>query len=302
MYQQILNRLSEEVVSQPEAVKAFARAAVRAMDGALGSANRPAAALLLGGPTGSGKAHLTSVFARLLLGNEQHLVRVAPSFSTSVAACAAYLATACGPPGMPGVLRVVCIEGVEKAHPSVLDLLSHIFSTGELPLAPGVAIDFRHTVFALLTGVAEREVDDLATRSVGFSGGDRDVDDRIRGHVEAKIYASFSPRFLSFIDEIVVLRRMDEDDLPFILEKILDRLEERLLARGVHLHVDSAVRDFVLAEGRRGMRFGAKGLRRAADRYIETPLADLLATRPLPPGATLFMRRTLEGIALYVPA
>lgn len=311
MYEQLVQYLAEEVVGQPEAVRAFARAAVRTMAPAGASDRPPLAVILVGGPTGTGKRRLSQVLARRLLGSERALIKLHPALYANPGTFLFYLHSACaahdaafGP--VPGAPRVIYLEGIEKCPPPVLDTLLHLLSHGEISLTPDWSIDFGRTILILETAAAQREVDDLAERPSGFRGSaldDREsIDERIRQEVDDALRSAFPPQFFSMLDEIVYFRRLADDDLPFILDNMLSKLQARLTPRGLHLHVDEPARELLLEWGRRHLRFGAKALQQVVDRYLGVPVADAMISAPhMAPGSVLFARRTMEGIVLYVP-
>lgn len=299
MYETFLTYLNEDLVNQPDAVKAFARAAVQALDGPF-RRDRPLSVLLVAGPTGTGKTHLAELFSRLLLGDPRAMIKLNPAVCRDMGPCLSYLWQLCGSPA-PGP-RVVFVETLELASPSLLELLIHVFRNGELAVGPGTTLDFRRTVFVLETAVAEREVDEVTQRAVGFQDDlRRRADDQIREHIESKIRATFPLRLLSLLDDVVYFRMIRPEDLPYILDRMIHRLRLSLSARGLDLHVEDAARELLLSHGRRQMRFGAAGLRQAADRHLQLPLQDYLACRPAVPGTIVYARRSLGGITFFVP-
>lgn len=289
MYEHVLRYLNEDLVNQPDAVKAFARAAVQAMDGHF-RRDRPLAVLLVAGPTGTGKTHLTEVFSRFLLGDPRRMIKLNPSVPPW------QLQPSSGP-------RIVLIETIENAPPPLLELLVHVFRNGELAVAPDHVLDFRQTLFILETAVAEREVDEVTRRAVGFQDRDLRVqaDHEIREHIESKIHATFPLRLLSLLDEIVYFRMLRPEDLPYILDRMIYRLRCTLGEHGLDLHVEDAARELLLSLGRKRLRFGAAGLRQAADRYLQLPLQDLFASRAPAAGTVVYARRSLDGITFFVP-
>lgn len=265
---------------------------------------------MIGGPVGSGKGYLIEVFGRLLFGRERRVIKLNASFYRSVGACMEFLYAACSAHDastVPGEspIRLLHVEGIEKAPAPLLDMFIHVFANGELTVRPGMGVDFSRTFLVLETGLAEREVDQLASRPVGFRATDPEViaetDAHIREHIHNRIFSTFPLRFLALVDDVVIFRRIGERDLPSVLERGLSHLDQMVAWYGLRLHVDDAVCSFLLSEGRRSLRFGAKGLKQAMDRHLETPLIDLLSSRPMPPGSVIYARRSMEGVSLFVP-
>lgn len=306
MYERFVSYFAEEMVGQPEAINAFARAAVRARDGHL-RGNRPLFVLLIAGPAGSGKRYLMESLARLVLGTEHRVIRINPTFYDQVEPCLSFLGSQCAafdatlPPGTSPV-RLIYVEPLEKAASPIIDLFTHMFGTGEAVINARYGIDFRRTIFVLETALAEFEHDD---GPVGFHASDPEAlaraDARNRAATKERIYAGFPARLLALVDEIAFFRKIRGVDLPFILDKFLRHLQGQLSHRGLHLHVEDAARSFLLQQGGRSLRFGAKDLRQATDRYLETPILDLLSSQALTPGSVIYARRSLEGVSLFVP-
>jgi ATP-dependent Clp protease ATP-binding subunit ClpA len=310
MYERFLSCLSEEGIGQPEAVRAFARAAVRALT-PLAHGRRPAGVLLIAGPTGSGKRHLTRALARLVLGDENRVIELNPAFHSTAGPFLRYLHFACAAhdafwPGPPPPVRIVIIQGFERCNAEFLELFIHVFATGEVATAPGVALDFRRTVFVLETDVAARAIEDLLSPAVGFHVPEAEararIDERIHRQIDESVHAAFGARFLSLVDEVVHFRRIWEPDLEYVLDNMIRRLQRSLAPLGVLLHVDRTTRQFLLLEGRARLRHGAMGLQHVVDRALAVPLMDLLLDARLPPGSAVYVRKSLDGIALYVPA
>src|SRR5688572_4547331 len=155
MYEHYVGYFSEEMVGQPEAVTAFARAAVRARD-VHGRGNRPLFVLLIAGPAGSGKRYLMESLARVVLGAERRVIRVNPTFYEQVEPCLTFLGAQCAtfdatlPPGANPV-RLIFVEPLEKAASPLVDLFTHIFTAGEAVINPHYGVDFRRTIFVLET-------------------------------------------------------------------------------------------------------------------------------------------------------
>lgn len=296
-----------EIAGQPEAVAAFAEVAARAAQG-MQREDRALAVLLLAGPIGAGKGTAANALARLLLGTERRAIRLNLALFQQPAACGQALLAACAAMNghAPGAapLRVLILQGVEHATPPLLEMLVDMFHHGELAVAPGVALDLRRTVVLLETSAGVLPADE-APPPLGFHGADPDAragaDRRNREAVQAKLRAAFPARLLGAVDEIVVFRRVWPEDLPLMLDRMLARVQRALAPVPAWLHVEEAARALLLDEGGRALQFGAKELRQAVERRLELPLHALLRQGALRPGGTIYARRSLDGITLFVP-
>ncbi|MFZ7088012.1 ATP-dependent Clp protease ATP-binding subunit [Curtobacterium sp. RRHDQ10] len=285
-----LGALEEElharVVGQDDAVTAIAKAVRRSRTG-MGDPRRPVGSFLFLGPTGVGKTELAKTLAASLYGDESAMLR----FDMSEFGERHTVSRLVGaPPGYVGYdeagqltervrrnpYSVILLDEVEKAHPDVFNLLLQVLDDGRLTDGQGRTVDFRNTVVIMTSNLGSEF---LASRSgaLGFSaaadGGFTESD--LRNRVMGRLRESMRPEFLNRIDEIVLFRKLDREQLRTIVGLLLDDTRLRLATQDVHLSASDAAVDW-LAEHGYEPEYGARPLRRVVQREVEDRIADLV--------------------------
>ncbi|MGI8306658.1 ATP-dependent Clp protease ATP-binding subunit [Saccharopolyspora hattusasensis] len=294
--------LHQRVVGQDDAVRALARAVRRSRSG-LGDPNRPVGSFLFLGPTGVGKTELAKALAESLFGDEQRMVRLDMS-EFQERHTASRLVGA--PPGYVGhgeagelteaVRRhpysVILLDEVEKAHPDVFNTLLQVLDDGRLTDGQGRTVDFTNTVLIMTSNLGS-EVVSSAGGKIGFAASDADpaLDERIM----PRLREAFRPEFLNRINEIVVFKRLDGEQLHTITRMLLEQTVRRLQAMGIGVEFDEAAVAWIAERGYRP-EFGARPLRRAIEREVGDRISDLLLDGELPEGAEL--RVSVAGVEL----
>ena len=168
---------------------------------------------------------------------------------------------------------VVLFDEIEKAHPDVMHTLLQILEEGRITDSLGRRVDFRNTIIIMTSNVGAAAMGRNAG-ALGFSGSTtaarRDAD---KLQEEAK--KVFKPEFLNRVDDIVVFRKLEQQDLIAIVEIELAKLQKRLEARSLSLEMDKAAKEFIISKGN-AAEYGARPLRRAVERYLEDPLSEAL--------------------------
>jgi len=253
------DRIRERVVGQEEAVRAVSDA-VRRSKARLGDPNKPVGTFLFLGPTGVGKTELAKALAEFLFDTDQAVVRIDMSeymekFSVSrlVGAPPGYVGYDEGGTLTEAVRRrpyaVVLFDETEKAHPDVFNLLLQILDEGRLTDSQGRTVNFRNTIIILTSNIPV----------------DRDNPLReLRNH--------FRPEFLNRIDETVVFRPLNEDDIEKIVDIQVRYLQNRLAERKIALKLSKEAREQLAKEGY-DPAFGARPLKRLIQKKLENPLA-----------------------------
>ncbi|HWL76532.1 ATP-dependent Clp protease ATP-binding subunit [Microbacterium sp.] len=294
------SELHERVVGQDEAVAAVAKAVRRNRTG-MGDARRPVGSFLFLGPTGVGKTELAKALAASLFDDENAVIR----FDMSEFGERHTVSRLVGaPPGYVGYdeagqltervrrnpYSIVLFDEIEKAHPDVFNLLLQVLDDGRLTDGQGRTVDFRNTVVVMTSNLGSEF---LASRAgaIGFVadgggetgfGSEKDLRDR----VFAKLREAMRPEFLNRIDEIVLFRKLDREQLREIVALMIRATADRLARREVTIDVTDAAVDW-LAEHGYEPEYGARPLRRLIQREVDDRVADLFVTGALADGGSV---------------
>jgi ATP-dependent Clp protease ATP-binding subunit ClpB len=266
-------RLHERLIGQDEAVTAVSDAIRRARAG-LKDPKRPIGSFIFLGPTGVGKTELARSLAEFLFDDEQALVRIDMSEYMEKFAVSRLVGA---PPGYVGYeqggqlteavrrrpYQVVLFDEIEKAHPDVFNILLQLLDDGRLTDAQGRTVDFKNSVIIMTSNIGS-----ALLVEAGEAGSFNEASERVR----LLLRDHFRPEFLNRIDEIIVFRPLDSDQLSRIVGLLIGQVEARLGEAGLHLSVTDAALGLI-AEAGYDPTFGARPLRRSIQRLIENPLA-----------------------------
>ncbi|MFM9558343.1 MULTISPECIES: ATP-dependent Clp protease ATP-binding subunit [Streptomyces] len=290
----LAERLRGRVVGQDEAVSVVADAVLRSRAG-LASPDRPIGSFLFLGPTGVGKTELARALAEALFGSEDRMVRLDMS-EYQERHTASRLVGA--PPGYVGheeagqltetVRRhpysLLLLDEVEKAHPDVFNLLLQVLDDGRLTDAQGRTVDFTNAVVVMTSNLGSDAIG-RGGSGLGFSAGGAEADEEDRRErILRPLREHFRPEFLNRVDEIVVFRRLGDDQLRRITDLLLEGTRLRLHARGVRIEFDERAVDHLARHGHQP-EYGARPLRRTIQREVDNPLSRLLLDGRLPSGS-----------------
>jgi ATP-dependent Clp protease ATP-binding subunit ClpC len=277
--------LHRRVIGQDEAVDAVAQAIRRARAG-LGDPNRPIGSFLFLGPTGVGKTELARTLAEALFADEDMIVRFDMSEFQERHTVSRLVGA---PPGYVGYeeagqlteavrrkpYSVLLLDEIEKAHPDVFNILLQILDDGRLTDTHGRTVDFKNSVVIMTSNLGAERIMMSARSKEPFEQMRRDVIEMLRG--------AFRPEFLNRIDEIIVFRALTEEQVQQIAGLILERVARRLHAQRITVEfTDEAVKH--IAQEGFDPQFGARPLRRAAQRLVETELSRRVLEGTLQPG------------------
>ncbi len=283
--------LHQRVIGQNEAVVAVANAVRRSRAG-LSDPNRPSGSFLFLGPTGVGKTELCKALAEFLFDTEEALVRIDMSEFMEKHSVARLIGA---PPGYVGYeeggylteavrrkpYSVVLMDEVEKAHPDVFNVLLQVLEDGRLTDSHGRTVDFKNTVIVMTSNLGSAQIQELA--------GDREAQ---RAAVMDAVSNHFRPEFVNRIDEVVVFDSLAREQIAGIAQIQLGRLRQRLAERELSLELTDEALDKLIAVGYDPV-YGARPLKRAVQRWIENPLAQLILAGQFAPGSSVTGR--VEG-------
>ncbi len=282
--------LHQRVVGQDEAVNAVADAVLRARAG-IKDPQRPIGSFIFLGPTGVGKTELARALAEYLFNDEKAMVRIDMSEYMEKHAVARLIGA---PPGYVGYeeggqltesvrrkpFSVVLFDEVEKAHHDVFNLLLQILDEGRLTDSHGRTVDFRNAVLIMTSNIGSSDI-------LEFQGS---VDDesyaKMKSRVLGQIKNHFRPEFINRVDELIVFHGLTKEQLVAIVDMQLDRLAHRLKDRRLVLEVTDEAKRFLVEVGWDPI-YGARPLRRAVQRELESPIARKLLSGEIQPGATV---------------
>ncbi|WP_230278946.1 ATP-dependent chaperone ClpB [Croceicoccus sp. Ery15] len=279
--------IGKRVIGQEDAVVAVSKAVRRARAG-LQDPNRPLGSFLFLGPTGVGKTELTKALAEFLFDDDSAMVRIDMSEFMEKHAVARLIGA---PPGYVGYeeggvlteavrrrpYQVVLFDEVEKAHSDVFNVLLQVLDDGRLTDGQGRVVDFSNTLIILTSNLGSQY---LANMEDGQKVEDVEpqVMDVVRGH--------FRPEFLNRLDEIILFHRLAAEHMAPIVEIQVKRVQKLLKDRKIVLELTDAAKRWL---GRVGYDpvYGARPLKRAVQRYLQDPLAEMLLAGDIPDGSTV---------------
>ena len=287
--QKLLNletNLHKRVIGQDQAVSVVSRA-IRRNRAGLQSTKRPPSFIFVG-PTGVGKTELAKSLAFEMFGKEDSMIRIDMSEYMESHSTAKLIGA---PPGYVGYddagqltekvkrkpYSIILLDEIEKAHPDVFNLLLQVLDDGKLTDSQGNTVSFANTVIIMTSNAGSN----LNTNSIGF--GKQTID---KGKIEDTLKSTFRPEFLNRIDEIVVFDSLTENELIQIVDLMLKDTQKALKEKDMNLIVSDTAKHFILEKGT-NIKFGARPLRRAIQRYIEDEISEKILRGEFSNGQTI---------------
>src|ERR1017187_9548103 len=290
--------LKQHIVGQDDAVSKLTKAIRRTRAG-LKNPNRPIGSFVFLGPTGVGKTELCKVLARYLFDSENALIRIDMSeymekFSLSrlVGAPPGYVGYEEGGQLTEKVRRrpysVVLFDEIEKAHPDIFSILLQVLDDGQLTDSLGRKVDFKNTIIIMTSNIGARDIKNIG--SFGF-GGESSADQylSLKTTVEDAMHKLFNPEFLNRLDETIVFRNLDRDDILKIIEIELRDLLNNIHESKMAIHLDDSAKNFLVEKGF-DQKYGARPLRRAIQKFVEDPLAEEILRGTFKEGSSIIVK------------
>jgi len=282
------DELHRRVIGQDEAVDAVADAIMRARAG-VKDPNRPMGSFMFLGPTGVGKTELARALAEFLFDDEQNMIRIDMSEYMEKHAVSRLIGA---PPGYVGYdeggqlteavrrrpFSVVLFDEIEKAHPDVFNVLLQVLDDGRLTDAHGRTVDFKNTAVLMTSN--------LGSAHLIAAAGRPEAEKAAAQEVLAEVQRHFRPEFLNRLDDIVVFHSLRPEQIKKIVEIQLERLAKRLAERRIGVELTDKAKQF-LAERGYDPAYGARPLKRAMQRELESPLSKAILQGKVREGMTV---------------
>ena len=280
--------LHKRIIGQNEAVEAVSRA-IRRNRAGLQSTKRPPSFIFVG-PTGVGKTELAKSLAYEMFGDENSIIRVDMSEYMESHSTSKLIGS---PPGYVGYddagqltekvkrkpYSIILLDEIEKAHPDVFNILLQILDDGRLTDAQGNTVGFENTIIIMTSNAGSN----LNTNSIGF--GKQSTD---KGKIESALKELFRPEFLNRVDEIVVFDSLTKEQLLEITDLLLNETRSALLDKDIKFEISNSAKQIILDKGT-DLKYGARPLRRAIQRYVEDEIADMILKSELVAGQTILV-------------
>ncbi len=273
-------RLSEYIIGQEKAINALADAIRRSRSG-LSDPRRPIGSFIFLGSSGVGKTELARALAQFLFDDEDALVRIDMSEYREQHTVSRLFGA---PPGYVGYdqggqlteqvrrrpYSLVLFDEIEKAHPDVWNALLQVLDDGRLTDGQGRTVNFRNTVIVMTSNVGTRFVNRSA--GLGFAGLRDPEEEESRKRIEEELKRTFRPEFINRIDEIIIFEPLTREDVVAIVDLQMAEVAARLSEHGLRIQLTQAAKEWLANEGY-DEDFGARPLKRALQRYVESPLS-----------------------------
>jgi ATP-dependent Clp protease ATP-binding subunit ClpC len=294
---QMEDRLHEHIIGQDEAIRAISDAIRRARSG-LKDPRRPIGSFIFIGPSGVGKTELAKALAEFLFDDEDAMVRIDMSEYREQHTVSRLFGA---PPGYVGYeeggqlteavrrrpYRVILFDEIEKAHPEVWNALLQILDDGRLTDGQGRVVDFRNSVLIMTSNLGTEFV--RRSGSLGFLQRSADNEERQENEkIEKALKSTFRPEFLNRIDEIITFSPLSLEQMAEIVDLQMHEVQERLNEQGLRVELTPAARHWLAKEGY-DPDFGARPLRRALQKHVESPLSISLLSGQFAAGDTILV-------------
>ena len=296
---QLEEELHKAVVSQDEAITSIAKSIRRARSG-LKDPRRPMGSFIFIGPSGVGKTLLAKSLAEFMFGDADSLIRIDMSeymekhnISRLIGAPPGYVGYEEGGQLTEQIRRrpyaVVLLDEIEKAHSDVFNMLLQVMEEGELTDSFGRHVSFRNVILIMTSNIGADLIKNKSGFGFSMQSGETDYD-KIKSVLNTEIERYFRPEFINRLDEVIIFRSLNRDNLVGIVEYELKKVFKRLEDREMSLEADTLAKEFLIDKGY-NPDYGARPLRRAIERYVEDPLSEAILREEFGPGYDIQVTR-----------
>ena len=276
------DELKKRVVGQDNVITMLSKAIQRTRAG-LKDPNRPIGSFIFLGPTGVGKTHLAKELAAYLFEDVDALIRIDMSEYMEKFAVSRLIGA---PPGYIGYeeggqltekvrrhpYSVVLFDEIEKAHPDVFNILLQILDEGRITDSLGRKIDFKNTILIMTSNIGARQI--RHGGGIGFSKGDEKSDyNTMKNSIMEEVKRLFNPEFLNRVDEMVVFRHLNKEDMIKIVDIVVEEMLDKVADRDIQIILTKSAKEYIAEKGFDPV-FGARPLKRTIQKYIEDPIAE----------------------------
>ncbi|MBS0010043.1 MAG: ATP-dependent Clp protease ATP-binding subunit [Bacteroidales bacterium] len=291
------DEMKQNLIGQDEAIKKVVRAIQRNRAG-LKDPNKPIGTFIFLGPTGVGKTHLAKVLAQFLFDSADNLIRVDMSEYMEKFAVSRLVGA---PPGYVGYeeggqltekvrrrpYSVVLLDEIEKAHPDIFHILLQLLDEGQLTDSLGRRVDFKNTIVIMTSNIGSRQLKDFG-QGIGFDTQSKKTgkDGYIKSVIQKALHKTFAPEFLNRIDDVVLFESLSRESIHSIIDIELKGLFDRLLSLGYKIELKDEAKDYIAEKGF-DTQYGARPLKRAIQKYLEDPMAEVIIESGIEAGDSL---------------
>ena len=291
------NKISKTIIGQNEAVKKVVNA-IRRNRAGLKDPNKPIGSFIFIGPTGVGKTQLTKSLSLEMFDSEDALIRIDMSEYMEKFAISRLIGA---PPGYVGYeeggqltekvrrrpYSVVLLDEIEKAHPDITNLLLQVLDEGKITDSLGRMIDFRNTIIIMTSNIGSRQIKEFGN-GIGFNtmAKKNSIDSESRSIIEKALKKQFSPEFLNRIDETILFKTLNMDDILQIIDLEIKQITKRIDDLGYIAKINKNAKVFIAEQGY-DQKNGVRPLKRAIQRLFEDPISELIIDSKLEKGETI---------------
>jgi ATP-dependent Clp protease ATP-binding subunit ClpC len=276
--------LKGKVIGQDVAIDKIVKAIKRNRVG-IKNQNKPICSFMFLGPTGVGKTHLVKMLTESIFGSSDSLIRIDMSEYMEKHTVSKLIGS---PPGYVGhedggqltekvrrkPFSVILFDEIEKAHPDIFNILLQVFDEGHLTDSLGRKIDFKNCLIIMTSNVGARKLQEFGT-GIGFGTKAKldNTEEIAEGVIQDSLKKAFSPEFLNRLDDVIVFKSLDMEDIRRIVEIPLTEVVERVKEMGYNLKLDETLKEYLIEKGY-DEKYGARPLNRAIQKYVEDPISE----------------------------